>query len=93
MIIYALPLNKLETVLAQTVEGHLNGETQTLRPSHISNAALLNLKLLLSAGRNISSKTWLHDLFFNEDSNIPLTIFHSKPPVDYTFGEKRIVMQ
>ena len=83
MIIYALPLNKLEIVLAQTVE----------EPSHISNAALLNLKLLLSAGRNISSKKWLHDLFFNEDSNISLMIFHLKPPVDHTFGEKRTVMQ
>ena len=28
-------------------------------------AALLSLKLLLSAGRNISSKKWLCDLFFN----------------------------
>ena len=70
MIAYILSLRKLETILAETVVGRLNGESLTPWLSFISNAARLSLKLLLSAGRSISSKKWLRDLFFNEDSNI-----------------------
>ena len=57
--IYFVSLSKLETVLAQASGrewrgggggGYLNGEPQTLPLSCVSNAALLSLKLLLSAG-------------------------------------------
>ena len=67
MIAYILSLRKLETILAETVVGRLNGESLTPWLSCISNAARFSLKLLLSAGRSISSKKWLRDLFFNED--------------------------
>ena len=40
-------LSKLETVLAQTVGGPLNGEPQTPLLSGISSDACLSLKLLL----------------------------------------------
>ena len=58
-------LSELEIVSGQTVGGSLNGEPQ----SCISNAARVSLILLLSIGENISSKKWLCDLFFNEDSH------------------------
>ena len=60
--------------------------------SCISNATILSLKLVLSAGRNISSKKWPCDLFFNEESNTSIMIFHSQPQVEQTLDEKRIVM-
>ena len=50
MIIFVLPLSKLENVLVETVEVRLNGEPQTPWLSCISNAALLSLKILLFAG-------------------------------------------
>ena len=52
-MVYALSLSKLETVLAEAAGGRLNGEPLTPWLSCISNAALLILKLLLSASRNI----------------------------------------
>ena len=53
------------------------------------NVALLKFKLLLSVDRNISSKKWLHDLFFNEDSNISPMILQSH--VEHMLGEKIII--
>ena len=50
-------------------KGHLNVECQTPCLSCISNAALLSLELVLSAGRNISLKKWLRDFFLKEDSH------------------------
>ena len=45
-------------------------------------------QLLPSLGQNISKK-WLCNLFFNEDFNISLMIFHSQSHVDHTLGEKK----
>ena len=42
------------------------------------------LKLLLSAGSNVSSKEWLRDLFFNEDYHISPMTFHSQPHLQPT---------
>ena len=70
MIVYILSLSKLETLLAQTLGGRLNGELHAPLLSSISNAARVSLKLLLSGGQNISTNEWLRNLFFNEDSNI-----------------------
>ena len=53
------------------------------------NVALLKFKLLQSVDRNISSKKWLRDLFFNEDSNISPMILQSH--VEHTLGEKIII--
>ena len=88
-IIYVLPLSKIETVLMETVGGRSTAEPQAPWLSHISNAALLSLKLFLSAGRNISSKKWLHDLFLNEDCNILKMIFYSQPRVGHTCWVKK----
>ena len=65
--------------------------TPTRWLSCISNAALLNLKLLLYSGQNISFKKWLRDLFFNEDASISPMIFHSQPRVEHMLGEKNVV--
>ena len=58
----------------------------------LSNSALLSFKILLSAGRNISSKKWRCNLFFNKDFISPI-IFHSQPRVEHTLGERRTIMQ
>ena len=72
----------------------MNGEPQTPWLSCISNASIFSLKLLLSAGRNISSKERLCDLFYNEDFDISSVIFHSQPWVEHhTLGKKRTVIQ
>ena len=39
-----------------------------------------------SCRRNISSKKWLRDLFFNEDSHISSMIFHSRPRFKHNFN-------
>ena len=69
----------------------LNSEPQTPFLSYIPNATLLILKLLLSAGRNIS-KERLRDFIVNEDSSISPTIFHLQLHAEHTLGEKRNVM-
>ena len=71
------------------VSGRLNGEPQTPRMSCISNAAIPSLKILLSAGQNLSTEKWLRDLFFNEDSNISTMIFYSQPWAEHTRWMKK----
>ena len=88
--LFMYALSKLETVVAQAVVGHLNGEPQILWLSCISNAALLSL--LLSAGQNISSKKWFVICFLVKPNIAPM-IFHSELRVEQTLVEKRTVKQ
>ena len=65
-----------------------------VNPKHHDWAAfqmLLSIKLLLSAGRNISSKKWLCDLM--KALTLQPMIFHSQLRIKLTFGEKRTVME
>ena len=65
-----------------------------VNPKHHDWAAfqmLLSIKLLLSAGRNISSKKWLCDLM--KALTLQRMIFHSQLRIKLTFGEKRTVME
>ena len=53
MIVCVLSLSKLETVLAQTIGGRLNGEPRTPLLNSILKAARLSFKHLMSEGQNI----------------------------------------
>ena len=100
-IVFVLPLSKLETGFMETVVGHLDGEPQTPWLACIPNAALLSLKLLLSVGRNISSKKWLHDLLLNEDwfqqwfsiHNLSTRISIHNLGFDFTYFYNKLILE
>ena len=89
-MVYVFSLSKLEAVLVQPVGWPSNHEPQTLWLSFISNGVFISLKILLSAGQNISSKKWLCDLSFDEDYNISPMLFHSQHRDEHTLGKKKM---